>query len=327
MKAVVPIAGRGNKKATKIDPMLCVAGKPLIGHIVDKIIEFGVREIILIVGEEYEEIIKYLSSKYKKQEFIYIKQRKRKGNAHAVLGAARHIKDEPFLIVFGDSLVNIDIKSAKREKADVVLWVKEVKDPRKYGVTLVEKNKLPGRVTKIIEKPKEPISNFAIVGAYYIKSPKKLFKAIKDIIEANIIINGQYYLSTALDLLINQGNVVVAKQVKRWLDLSTTKDLLEANQLLLMESRSKNKGKVENSVINKPVFIGKNTRIVNSVVGPNVSIGDDTYIENSIIVNSVIGNGVKIVNAGIVDSIVEDGASIIEKLRKYKITRNSYVSE
>ncbi|MCD6590069.1 NTP transferase domain-containing protein, partial [Candidatus Woesearchaeota archaeon] len=292
MKAIIPVAGHGKRlrplTSTRPKPMVKIAGKPLLGHILDKLIPQGVDEVVFIVGDFSEQIIKYVSEKYKKLKTIYVKQKKRKGNAHAVLGAARHIKNEPVLILFGDTLIDINLNKVKNKKIDMAVWVKEVEDPTKYGVVLTEKNSLPSRVLKIIEKPSEPISSLAATGAYYVRNSEKLFNAIREIIKADIKIRGEYYLTSAIELMLRQGAKIYAFPTNKWLDCGNIPDLLEANREILAEMGTKNKGKVESSVISKPVYIGKESRIINSIIGPYVSIGENVYIENSIIINSII---------------------------------------
>ncbi len=329
MKAIIPVAGSGKRlrplTSTRPKPMVEIAGKPLLGHILDRLIPQGIDEVIFIVGEFSEQIINYVSSKYKKLKTVYIKQKKRKGNAHAVLGAARHIKNEPVLIVFGDTIIDIDISKVKKKKLDMAIWVKEVEDPTQYGVVITKDNKIPGIVTTIVEKPEEPISNMAVTGAYFIKDSEKLFKAIRGIIDADIRINGEYYLTTAIELMIKQNNRIIAIPTNEWIDCGNMEKLLEANKVLL-KKRSRMLGESKNSLINKPSYVGKDSLIINSIIGQNVSIGRNAIIENSIIKNSIIGSGARIINANLKDSIIGENGVVNVTLKKQYIGDNSEIN-
>jgi len=321
MKAIIPLAGSGKRlrplTSNKPKPMIEIAGKPILGHILDNLVKEDIKEYIFIVGDNPKPIIEYVSKKYKKIKAIYIKQKTKKGNAHAVLGASKHVSKEPIIILFGDTIINLQLKKNLKKKGDGLIWVKEVEDPTKYGVVLTKK----GYITNIIEKPSSPISNLAVTGAYFIKDAKNLFEAIKSIIKADIKINGEYYLTSALDLLIQQRKKFIAVKTDKWLDCGNIKKLLEANQDLL-KNKARFYGKKENSIILKPVYVGKESYIVNSIIGPNVSIGKNVYIENSVIDNSIIGSNAEITNATIGNSVI--GEKAIVKRKKEKLYVGDY---
>lgn len=323
VKLVIPMAGKGVRLRphtySKPKPFLAVSGEPLISHVLKTVEKLPIDEAIFIVGEFSEKLITYLR---KRCDFKtrFIKQKKPKGIAHAVYGAKPYFKEnEEIIILFSDTIFQPRLKNIK-PKADGYIWVSKVKDPSKFGVCFIQN----GFITRLVEKPKVPLSNLAAIGLYYLKSADILFSVIKELFSSNIKTHGEYQLTDALQLLIQRGLRLEALEVKTWLDCGTIDGLLKANNYLLKTSK-KRVGKVYESLIIEPVFIGKNTSITKSIIGPNVSIGNNSIVNNSIINESIIGSSSIVENSNINSSIIGDNAIVRQEFRRLNIGDSSEV--
>ena len=320
MKALVLSGGKG----TRLRPLtysmpkqlVPVANRPILYYVIDDILESGISDIGVIIapetGNEIKEKLKnynFGGPKHKRTshiprpKFTFITQEKPEGLAHAVKVARSFLKNEPFVMYLGDNLIGTGIREFVEEfnenDVDAVILLKEVEDPRRFGVAVVNED---GRIIKLVEKPKDPPSNFALVGVY-IFSPE-IHTAIERIKPSW---RGELEITDAIQELINLGKNVKSHILNGWwLDTGKKDDMLEANRVVLddliekeikgrvVDSKISGRVKVEEraeivkSEIRGPAVIGKNTKIENSFIGPYTSIGDNCTIKDSAIVYSVI---------------------------------------
>jgi glucose-1-phosphate thymidylyltransferase len=196
MKVIIPLAGFGKRLRphtyTKPKPLVNVAGKPVLGHILDRLNNLDIEEIIFIVGYLGEQIEEYVEATYKFHT-RYIEQNELLGQAHAIYLAKDHVR-EPVLIIFVDTIFEADLKALAELTADGAIYVKEVDDPRRFGVVTLQ----DGFITHFVEKPSTPVSNLAVTGVYYIKDAPMLFECIDELIARNIQTQGEYFLADAL---------------------------------------------------------------------------------------------------------------------------------
>ena len=184
MKIIVPLAGFGTRLRphtyTRPKPLINVAGKAVLGHILDKLVDLDIEEIIFIVGWLGDQIKEYVDANY---DFParYIEQTEMKGQAHAI-DLARDYVEGPTLIIFVDTLFEADLTELERTPADGVLYVKEVEDPRRFGVAVVEQ----GHITRLIEKPDSFEHRLAVIGLYYVKDAAFLMECIAELLEKDI---------------------------------------------------------------------------------------------------------------------------------------------
>lgn len=295
MKLIVPMAGRTAAKlshysATTPKPLIHIAGKPLLGHLLDRLSSVKITEAIFIVDEDNQELKDYISKNYKFKA-RYILQKERRGIAHAIYGSKKLINDGEVMILFADTLIDTSFDIVSKTKSDGIIWTKQVKDPRNYGVVFMYDN----MITQLIEKPTTPISDKAIVGLYYIRNAEKLFSAIEFLMKNKIAVKGEYQLTDALQLMINRGLRLVSADVKVWQDCGNIPNLLETNKYLLSKAGAST-GEIKNSVIIKPVFFEKGAKVSNSVIGPNVSVGKNAVINSSILSDGIIGENASLDN-------------------------------
>ena len=300
--AVIPIAGMGTrlKPHTHTLPkvLLRVADKPILGHVLDNIKKMGIKKIVLVVGQMREHIYRYIDSHHKSLNIEYVPQNQLKGLGHAVYLAKSKVKG-PVFILLGDTILDINFKKAFSQKRDWI-GVREVKDPRRFGV--VELNN-DGYITKLLEKPVQPPTNLAIVGAYYVENSKHLFKCLEENIKKNKTTRGEIQLTDALQLMIKRNEKIYAEEIEGWYDCGKLETLLGTNRFLLDKYHNKSK-KISGSTICPPVYISSSAKIINSVVGPYVSIGDKAVLENVVIQNSIVNKKAKVSNIVLSSSLI-----------------------
>jgi glucose-1-phosphate thymidylyltransferase len=293
MKALIPVAGAGTRLRphtyTQPKSLIPVAGKPILAHIIDELLEANFKEFIFVIGYLGEKIQHFIKENYQNIKATFVYQGEREGLGHAIWTARKELKDcNDIFIVLGDTIFDMDL-TALIQSDTSCLGVKEVIDPREFGVVeLYEK----GFVKKVVEKPKMPRSNRALVGIYKIKEVDELIKALDYNIKHNIRTNEEFQLADALQVMIDKGILMTTVQVNNWFDCGKKEILLETNRILLEKYHiyDVDLPLFDNTIVVHPVSIGKNCTIQNSIIGPYVSIGDNTFIESSIIQNSIIGS-------------------------------------
>lgn len=319
MKAVILSGGFGVRLApltnTITKQLLPVANKPTLFHILELIKEeTSIKSVCVVVSEDYGHQVKeaLLNSEYKKYfDFDFVFQDKPLGLAHAVQITNMHIGDEPFLMFLGDILIDkSELKKAyeqfTKNKPESLVLLKEIDDPRPYGIAEVSN----GRVIKLVEKPQDIKSNLCLAGIYFFQP--SIFYAIANIKPSY---RDELEITDAVDFQISQNKKVEYYVIKSWwFDVGTPENMLKGNEALLnniensikskLDVSAKIKGKamidinvtIENSEVIGPVIIGKNTQIKNCKIGPYVSIGENVVLKNTSLENSIIRENTKIAN-------------------------------
>jgi glucose-1-phosphate thymidylyltransferase len=309
MKVIIPLAGKGTRLRphTHITPkpMLKVAGKPVMSYILDDLKKLGdIHEIICITGHLKDKVEEFVRSSTDIPA-VFIEQKVQDGTAGAVALARDHI-DEPVLIIFVDTIFDADLSVTKTTDADGIIWVKEVEDYQRFGVVVTDSD---GDMTKIVEKPKTPISKRANIGLYYMKNYKLLMEGIDHVL-ASPKNQGEYFLTDAFQYMIEKGAKIKVIDVEGWYDAGKIDTLLETNQAMLSKGRARRPNEVDGSTIVDPVYIEDNVTLTRSTIGPNVSIGAGSVIEDSEIEHTIIGEKAKIVRSKLSNSLVGDEALI-----------------
>lgn len=322
MKVIIPLAGKGTRLRphthSKPKPLIKVAGKAVLGHILDRLKEIEVSEVIFITGDMGEQIKNYVDTRYSFKT-RYIHQHELLGDGYAISLAADYI-DEDVLIIFVDTIFKTDLSIIKKAKGEGIVWVKQTDNPERFGIVTLEK----GFIKQIEEKPKNPISNLAVIGLYYFKDPKMLFKYINEIINKKTTTNAEYRLADAMGLMIKDGIKLEAPEVDVWADCGKPETLLETNRYLLSNGHSK-EIKTTNSVIIPPVYIEETAIIENSIIGPYVSIAGNCTIKNSMIKDSIIDQNSYVENCALRGSLIGDSAIIKDTFRKLNVGDNSEI--
>lgn len=312
VRAIIPVAGIGTRLRphtyTLPKVLLNVAGKPILGHILDRLKLEGISKITFVVGYLGEKVREYVENNYD-FETEYINQEEQEGLGHAIYIAKETFGDDELLIILGDTVFDLDLRKMLSEKYSA-LGVKEVEDPRRFGVAIVQNN----FITKLVEKPETPISKLAIVGIYYIKNSKLLTNCLDEIIRKDIRTKDEYQLTDALQLMIQKGEKFVPFFVEGWFDCGKPETLLSTNHHLL--EKLNNTENIDGVTIIKPVYISPKSKIENSIIGPYTTINDGAIIKNSIIVNSIVGVNAIVENEILRDSIIGNNTVIKGQFRK-----------
>lgn len=311
MQALIPVAGIGTRLRphtyTQPKPLIPVAGKPIIGFIIDELLEVGVRDFVFVIGYLGERIKQYIIEHYPDIQMTFVEQPTRLGSGHAIWMAREVINTEDeLLVVFGDTIFDVDWENMINEKSSC-LGIKKVDDPREFGVAEVNN----GWVIKVIEKPQIPLSNKALVGLYKFKQPQKLLDALNVMVENDMRSHEEFQITDALQYMIKTGETFKALEVNNWLDCGRKDVLLDTNAMLLKKINSTHKSaQLNNTIIIEPVYIGQDCKIYNSIIGPNVSIGDGAEIHHSVLKNSIIGSYAFIDEVVLKKSVIGNDASI-----------------
>jgi glucose-1-phosphate thymidylyltransferase len=294
MKVIIPLAGFGKRMRphtwSKPKPLLNVAGKPVLGHILDKLSELDVQvdELIFIVGWLGQQIQEYYQTSGYPYPARYVEQKELLGQAHAIWLAREHLSG-PVLIIFVDTIFEADLSGLDRAGLDGVLYVKEVEDPRRFGVAVTGHD---GLVQRLVEKPDTFENRLAVVGVYYIHDAAWLLRAIEDLMAQNKQTKGEFYLADAYTLMIEQGARLGVREVSVWEDCGTPEDVLQTNRYLLEHGRDNGiAAKAHQSVIIPPVYIAPSARVEHSIIGPHVTIAENSVVLRSIVRNSILDEG------------------------------------
>lgn len=308
MVAIIPVAGAGTKLRphtyTQPKSLIPIAGKPILGYIIDQLIDYGVEEFVFVIGYLGDKIRDYIDGAYPQVNKSFVIQQEREGLGHAIWLTKNTVNPESeAVIILGDTIMELDLKSFLGQKGSS-LGVKKVSDPRIFGVAEVNEKNI---ITKVVEKPSIPKSNMALVGLYKIKRFGDLTDAIDYNIKNNIRNNNEFFLTDGLQQMIQRGEVFTAFKIDNWYDCGQREVLLQTNALLLRKNWQAKEPKrisYENTIIVEPVYIGENADIQNSIIGPNVTIGDNATIHHSIMKESIIGSYTRLQDVVLYNSII-----------------------
>ncbi len=331
MKIIVPMAGIGSRlrphTLTIPKPLTVIAGKPIVQRLVEDItsvIDQKIDEIAFVIGPtakgfptDTEEKLLTIAKELGAKGSVYI-QEEALGTAHAIYCAKESLSG-PCVIAYADTLFKADF--TLDVNADGAIWVKQVENPNAFGVVKLQ----DGHITDFIEKPKEFVSDLAIIGIYYFKSGEKLLEEIQYLIDHDLKENGEYQITNVLESLKQQGAKFIPGTVNTWMDCGKKDPTVDTNkQVLIFEHKAGNKlvssdVVLENSTIIPPCFIGENVVFKNSTIGPYVSIGENSVVENSTIVNSLIQTNVEILNADLDNAMIGNYAKYNAKYTSVSI--------
>lgn len=340
MKAIILAAGQGTRlrpvTLTMPKPLVPVANKRLIEYAIDTIKGAGITEIGIVVNNMESPIVsRFGDGSELGVKLEYIVQTEQLGLAHAAGLCRDFVGDEPFAMFLGDNIFQDKMSEFMRNfpasDADASIVLTEVPDPSRFGIAVVE-----GDVIQcVVEKPKDPPSNLAIVGVYLFRP--SIFEVI-DTLEPSA--RGEYEITDAIQALIDSKNTIVPYKIKGWyIDAGKPEPIILANQLVLedlpysppptapeqIQGTSEvshrvilgKNSKIIDSVVRGPVIIGDNTIIRDSYVGPYTAIGDNCEIEGSEIEASIVMNNCEIryIPGRIDRSLLADNAKVISTER------------
>jgi len=335
MKALVLSGGKGTRLRpithTSAKQLVPVANKPILFYGLEAIAESGIKDVGIVVGETKNEIKAAVGDGSKFGiKVTYIEQEAPLGLAHAVKIAESFLKNDEFVMYLGDNLIKDGIKvlvnEFKNKKPNSQILLARVPNPQQFGVAELK----DGKIVKLVEKPKQPKSDLALVGVYMFD--KNIFKAVNDIKPSW---RGELEITDAIQYLVEKKYTVIPYIINGWWkDTGKLEDMLEANRIVLDTLSPENLGtaenskidgkvviqrgaEVKNSTVRGPVIIGENCKITNSYIGPFTSVYFNTIIENSEIEHSIILENSKIKGVRkIEDSLIGQNVEVLKSEKK-----------
>jgi glucose-1-phosphate thymidylyltransferase len=299
--AVIPVAGAGTrlKPHTHTLPkaLLAVAGKPILGHILDQVAAMKPRKVVLVVapGPHGDRLREYARSRTDVPVECVVQERPL-GLGHAVAQAREAVGTAPSLIVLGDTIIRADLQRLVADGSRI--GVHAVEDARRFGVAVVR----DGRIVALEEKPERPVTNLAVVGIYYIRNSGLLFRCLEELIAAGGKTRGEIQLTDALQRMIGAGEELRPFEVEGWYDCGKTEALLATNRALLTAQAAPVSR--PDVVTLPPVALDPTADVQYAVIGPHVSIGPGTWIRRAVVRDSIINEG------AIVEDILLDGSVV-----------------
>ena len=306
MKVIIPLAGKGTRLRPHTHvvpkPMLKVAGRPVMSYVMDDVVRLGnVDQVIYITGHLKEKVEAFAPQAFQVPA-LFIEQDVQDGTAGAVARAKDHI-DAPVLIIFVDTIFDADLSIIKDSTDDGIIWTKEVEDYHRFGVVVTDEN---GHMTRIVEKPKEPISKRANIGLYYIRNWPLLLEGLAHVLTTTPH-KGEWYLTDVFQYMIDKGAKIRVVDVDGWYDAGQLETLLETNRVMLEKGRARRPDSLGvGATIIDPVYIEDGCVIEYATVGPNVSLGAGSIVRQSTVRDTVAGEQVTIANASLHDCFLGD---------------------
>lgn len=310
MKIIIPMAGWGSRlrphTLTIPKPMVPIAGKPIVQRLCEnlaKSVSEKIEEIHFIIREEFGEAVENKLKEVAQSlgtKCLISYQDEPLGTAHAIY-CAKESLDGNIIVAFADTLFKADFKIDTHN--DGVIWVNRVEDPSAFGVVKLDADNV---ITDFVEKPKDFVSDLAIIGIYFFKDGAALQREIKYLLDNDLKEKGEYQITNALENLKLKGAKFVPGEVEEWLDCGNKDACVYTNQRILELSKADEKlvfsNNHKNSLVIEPCFIGEGVVIENSVVGPHVSLGKGTKVVDSIIKNTIVQE-----NSLIQNSVIQNG--------------------
>jgi glucose-1-phosphate thymidylyltransferase len=320
---ILPVAGFGTRLRphtwSKPKPLVPVAGKPMLEHVLDRVMEANPEKLVFITGYLGDQIEAWARKTYD-VELAFVEQPEMLGQTDAILRTRDIVKDDA-LILFPDMLFEADFTGMRDLGVDGIAFTKEVEDPSAYGIAVLDDE---GHITKLIEKPSEPVSHLAVIGIYYIRHMPELYAAMDQQIAQKKMLKGEYFLADAIQLLLDGGKTFVTRNVPVWEDCGNPDALLHTNRYLL-DNGSAVEMDVKDGVVVQPSYVHPDADISGSVVGPYASISAGATLRNCIVTDSIVSESATIDGAVIDHSVIGTRAEVTGTPQRFDIGDNTKV--
>ena len=317
MKIIVPMAGRGSRlrphSITVPKPLIPVAGQPIVHRLVKdiaKVLKQPIEEIAFVLGDpawfgdDVVASLETLANNLGAKASIY-RQDLPLGTGHAIMCAKPSLSG-PAVIAYADTLIRAEFDLDPT--ADSVIWTKQVNNPEAYGVVKLNDKQ---EIVELVEKPKDFVSDQAVIGIYYFKDVAVLKDKLQQVLDENVTNGGEYQINDGIKRMMADGKVFKTGTVSEWMDCGNKAITVETNARMLGFLKADGDEQLiassvilDNAEIIEPCFIGENVKITDSIIGPNVSIGHNSVIDNSIVKNSLIQTHTHIKNANLDEAMI-----------------------
>ena len=329
MKIIVPMAGRGSRlrphTLTVPKPLIPIAGKPIVQRLVEdiaKVVDEPIEEIAFVIGKDFgteiEEKLQNIATGLDAKASIYI-QDKPLGTGHAIMSAEPSLSGAA-VVAYADTLFKADFSIP--EDTDAMIWVKQVDNPKAYGVVNLNEK---GHITELVEKPEKPESDLAVIGIYYFKDIAVLKNKLQDVLDENLVRGGEYQINDGIEKMKAEGYIFKPGKVDEWMDCGNKTVTVNTNKRILEHLKSGDEKlisdhiEIHNSEITEPCFIADDVKLINAKVGPHVSLGKGTIIKDSTIKNSLVQENAEITNASLEQAMVGNFAKFDGKFTSISI--------
>ena len=322
MDVILPVAGLGTRLRpqtwSKPKPLVSVAGKPILAHVLDRVMPVNPGQLVFITGFLGEQIEAWAQASYD-VPLTFVEQPEMLGQTDAII-RTRHLVEGDALILFPDMIFEADFSGLAEVDADAVMFTKEVDDPSALGIAVVE----GGRIVKLVEKPQEPISNLAVIGIYYVKRMAALYAAIDEQMARGIKLKNEYFIADAIQLMIDGGAKVVTAPVTVWEDCGNIEALLNTNRYLL-DRRPPAPAAREGAVIVPPSFVAASAELERAVVGPYASVGAGAVVRDAVVRDAILEDGAAVETAVVEHTVVGRKARVRGRAARLNVGDTSVV--
>lgn len=308
------MAGRGSRlrphTLTVPKPLIPIAGKPIVQRLVEdiaKVVNEPIEEIAFVIGKDFgkeiEEKLQNIAVGLEAKASIYI-QDQPLGTGHAIMSAEPSLSG-PAVVAYADTLFKADFSIP--DDTDAMIWVKQVDNPRAYGVVNLNDK---GQITDLVEKPEHPESDLAVIGIYYFKDVGILKNKLQQVLDENLVRGGEYQINDGIEKMKSEGNIFKPGKVDEWMDCGNKTVTIETNTRILEHLKNGEEKlisdhvEIHNSEITEPCFIDESVKIINAKIGPYVSLGKGTIVKNTTIKNSLVQEHAEISNAKLDNAMI-----------------------
>lgn len=322
MNVILPVAGLGTRLRpqtwSRPKPLVSLAGKTVLDHVLDRLRPLDIDTVVFVTGYLGDQIEEYVRANYS-FDTVFVEQKQPRGQSDAIIRARGHLTG-PTMVIFPDMVFEADMTGLEASDVDGAIFVKEVEDPSRFGVVVKDGDK----ISKLVEKPDVPISNLAVMGAYYFADFEKLIEAIDRQLEQNLQTKGEFFIADAIQLMIDDGAYFTAPVASVWEDCGTRNALLDTNRYLL--ERIEEVASIDGSVVVPPVYVDPSATVVNSIIGPYASIGKGASVQGSIVRDSIVDEGAEVRTSILERSIIGRNAYFSDDASSVNIGDSSEVS-
>jgi len=322
MDIILPVAGLGTRLRpqtwSKPKPLVSVAGKPILAHVIDRVLPLKPERLVFITGYLGGEIERWARAHYR-MPLAFVEQPQMLGQTDAII-RCRDIVRGDALILFPDMIFEADFSSLHHLDADAVMFTKEVDDPSALGIAVVQGD----RIVKLVEKPQQPISHLAVIGIYYFKRMPQLYAAIEEQMRRQIRLKNEYFIADAIQLMIDEGAKVVTAPVTVWEDCGTIEALLNTNRYLLEHHPPEPTSRPDATIV-APSYVADDAVIEGAVVGPYACVGSGAVVRGAVVRDAILDNGAEIESAVIERSVIGNKAAVRGRAARLNVGDDSAV--
>jgi len=324
MKLVIPMAGLGTRMRphtwSRPKPLLPLAGKTMLSHILERFRDLPIDEYVFIVGWLGDQIEDYIHTNYDIPTH-FVEQKEMLGQAHAFWLAREHMKG-PLFTLFVDTLFDeVDFSGLDEPDLDGIIFTKYEEDPRRFGVVETDAE---GHATKLIEKPDSKDNKKVLMGLYYFRDGAWLARACEELMDQQIQTKGEYYLADAVTLMIEQGATFATSEVGVWQDTGKPETTFITHRYVLDHGYDNSlEATRPGVVIIPPVYIHPEAVVERSVVGPYVSIHKDVQVRDSVLRNAIVDEGTEVEATLLEESILGRWVELKGNFRRLNIGDSS----